>query len=462
MRMRPAQADSYPHFPSWDSTLLPFSLILSDKQHSFITKFRSCTVRTPELSLPNYQHLPFLMCLTLQTLAVTCWLHLVAGEIQTGFLTFFKNPERDLIQPLLSQKHSSELRLTRTCAGFNGIMFTQVLHLPDSCWFGYDNSWPSWERTESFYSNLNDLSQKTASSNMQPNSCLRGRIFKPSLCCFSFQIDIVFLEVMSRDMVFIKCSNGNAASQITCHCNCPVLRALFNGRINTGKRGRRAELTHYLVSSPCDPPETLPGIKFPFRPKLTHLFLSQSSKKMNRKKQNQVLFGVRLRYHWPTLKKWCQKKAVFHKRKIVWKGVGESLEIKICADCPFSHSSSFTLLLGLGLRILRPYLYLSVHWVSSSLEKPFEVPENRQQVEPEQGRVECWNSRDRLCSGRSLDNGSGLHQNTSYKQGKRKWLWSQNRSVFTPASHDVTLSPALRLPDDLREQMGLKHSFQKK
>lgn len=263
------------------------------------------------------------MCLTLQTLAVTCWLHLVAGEIQTGFLTFFKNPERDLIQPLLSQKHSSELRLTRTCAGFNGIMFTQVLHLPDSCWFGYDNSWPSWERTESFYSNLNDLSQKTASSNMQPNSCLRGRIFKPSLCCFSFQIDIVFLEVMSRDMVFIKCSNGNAASQITCHCNCPVLRALFNGRINTGKRGRRAELTHYLVSSPCDPPETLPGIKFPFRPKLTHLFLSQSSKKMNRKMQDQVLFGVRLRYHWPTLKKWCQKKAVFHKRKIVWKGVGE-------------------------------------------------------------------------------------------------------------------------------------------
>lgn len=142
-------------------------------------------------------------------------------------------------------------------------------------------------------------------------------------------------------------------------------------------------------------------------------------------------------------------------------GGGKAHKIKIRAACPFSHSPSFTLSLGLGLRIPRPYLYLAVHWVSSSLEKPFEVSKDRQQVEPEQGRVECWNSRDSLCSGRSLDNGSGLHQNTSYKQGKRKWLWSQNRSVFTPALHDVRISPALQLPDDRREQMRLKYSVKK-
>lgn len=257
----------------WFCYLLPSFYQINSTVSSLYSDTALSKLYSPELGLSNYSHLPFLH-LSHSPNSSSHLLAVPRGRGDPAWFSNFKKPERDLIQTLLFQKHSSELGLTRTRAGFNGIVFTQVLHHPDSCWFGYDNFWPSWERTESFYSNLNDLSQKTASSNMQPNSCLQGRIFKPSLCCFSFQIDIVFLEVMSRDMVFIKCSNGNGASQITCHCYCPVLRALFNGRINTGKRGRHAELTHYLVSSLCDPPETLPEIKLPFRPKLAHLFLS--------------------------------------------------------------------------------------------------------------------------------------------------------------------------------------------
>lgn len=54
------------------------------------------------------------------------------------------------------------------------------------------------------------------------NGSLRGRILKPSLCCSSFQMDIVFLEVMSRARVFIKRGSGNSASQVTCHPACPT------------------------------------------------------------------------------------------------------------------------------------------------------------------------------------------------------------------------------------------------
>lgn len=115
--MRPVQADSYSHFLSSDTILLPFFLILLDKQHSSITKFRYCAVKTLSSGIKSSRLLAYPISLFVwlstltYTLAVICYQRFMAGGDPYLFSNFLWNLNTTL--PKLSSSKNTGLNSGR-------------------------------------------------------------------------------------------------------------------------------------------------------------------------------------------------------------------------------------------------------------------------------------------------------------------------------------------------------------
>lgn len=131
MRMRPVQLPPFPPL-RFDCYLSPSFYQINSTDSSLNSDPALSQLCSPELSLAQHHHLPFLHLSHSPNSGSHLLLHLVAAQIQIGFLTYFKKLNKTLSK-LSSSKNPALNSGMRTCTGFNGIMFTQVLHHPDSC-----------------------------------------------------------------------------------------------------------------------------------------------------------------------------------------------------------------------------------------------------------------------------------------------------------------------------------------
>lgn len=82
MKLWPVQADSYSHFLSSDEILLSFLLVLLDKQHSFITTFRYCALKTLSSKTKSSQLRAYpIRCLSHSLNPAILWQFVAGGNI---------------------------------------------------------------------------------------------------------------------------------------------------------------------------------------------------------------------------------------------------------------------------------------------------------------------------------------------------------------------------------------------